>query len=98
MDEYNISDLKALRVIDQSAHYIGTIVDWVLDTHEMRLTRMTVQVDKELQDYLGLKKGFFKSATLDIGTEHVKAIGDNILLGIDREELSNLIYDDEELA
>lgn len=75
----NMSDMYKKEIVTTSGRVLGTL-DGFAVKNDWTVSGLTVKINNDVMADLGLTKPFLGSLRLDVGVNHVKAMGDNIVL------------------
>jgi sporulation protein YlmC with PRC-barrel domain len=83
-----ISTLEDLEVVGADGNLLGWVKGFTFPSvGDWRVTNMSLKMEKESHDELGVKKPFMSSALVDIGVEDIKKVSDNILLNLPQRSM-----------
>ncbi len=83
-----ISTLEDLEVVGTDGNLLGWVKGFTFPSvGDWRVTNVSLKMEKESHDELGVKKPFMSSALVDIGVEDIKKVSDNILLNLPQRSM-----------
>lgn len=96
--DMSVENLRGRHVIDRSGTTLGAIDDLAIDSSNWRVTGLVVTVDREVADRMHLKRPFMGEARVQVGTERIEALGENVLLNVGVNDLAALLQQHEQPA
>lgn len=96
----NLGRMKGRPVIDANGDNVGVVDDVVVDPNSWKVSGFVVTLRREVAQRFQLQAGFLESPRVELGSERIKTVGDNVILNIDltviRESLRrrDATYDD----
>lgn len=92
MDEIDSASLRGRQVIDNKGKNIGSVNDIAIDPSSWRVRGLIVDIEREVAENLHMDKPIFSGKPrLEIGTERVEALGDNVILNVDTDQIAGLL-------
>lgn len=92
MDDFNTSELNGRAVIDNRGTTLGQVADVAIDTSGWRVRGLLVDLEREVADDLHIGKSVFGGKPrLEIGTERIEALGENVILNIDADQIAGYL-------
>jgi sporulation protein YlmC with PRC-barrel domain len=94
--DVNLGRMKGRPVIDSNGDDIGTVEDVVLDPGTWRVSGFLVTLRREVAEALHIpRKGFLDNGPrIEITSDRVLTVGDNVLLNIDRGTIADALHAD----
>lgn len=90
--EFNIGRVKGRPVIDSNGDNVGTIEDVVVEPGTWKVSGFVVNVRREIAESLHLqRKGFLDSPRIEITSDRIRSVGDNVILNIDRTMIAEAL-------
>ena len=96
----NLGRMKGRPVIDANGDNVGVVDDVVVDPSSWKVSGFVVNLKREVAQRFQLQAGFLDSPRVELGSERIKTVGDNVILNIEldviRESLRRreTTYDD----
>lgn len=96
----NLGRMKGRPVIDANGDNVGVVDDVVVDPNSWKVSGFVVNLKREVAQRFQLQAGFLDSPRVELGSERIKTVGDNVILNIEldviRESLRRreTTYDD----
>jgi sporulation protein YlmC with PRC-barrel domain len=85
--QLELSVRERKHVISREGKRVGDLVGVILETRAWTVTGVKVEVDKEMAQYLGIKKKMLKAPMVTITTDQISGIEDVVQLKYDLEAL-----------
>ena len=85
-----LSKMYRKDIMATDGRLLGTL-EGVAVKNDWTVSSLTVKIDNGAVEYLGRKKPFLGALRLDIGVDHITAMGDNIVLNKPLMDLGNLM-------
>ncbi len=82
----NSSELLGRHVIGDEGGRIGEVKDLIVETGSWQVKALDVELFANVADEFGIKK-LLRSTRVPIGVEHVKNVGDHVILKISKAQL-----------
>jgi len=86
----NISELYKKDIMATDGRVLGTL-EGVAIKKDWTVSGLTVKINNDSIKDLGKRKPFLGSLRMDIGTKHIKVMGDNIMLNKSIKDLGELL-------
>jgi sporulation protein YlmC with PRC-barrel domain len=98
--DVNLGQMKGRPVIDSNGDDIGTVEDVVLDPGTWKVSGFLVALRRDVAEKLHLpRKGFLdQGPRIEITSDRIQTVGDNVLLNIDRSTIAEALHADRPLA
>lgn len=93
----NSSQFLGKHVMGEEGWRIGEVKDLVVDTTDWQVKALDVQLFPNVADEFGMKK-LLRTTHIPIDIEHVKAVGDAVILKISKAHLKSMINATEPVA
>ena len=81
----NLGRVKGRPVIDANGDNVGTVDDVVVDPVTWKVSGFVVTLKRDVAQRFQLQAGFMDSPRVEVGSERVKTVGDNVILNIPLE-------------
>ena len=95
---FSIGHVKGRQVIDANGNNVGTVDDVVVDPASWKVSGFIVSLKRDVADRFQLpRKGFLENARIEIGSERVRTVGDNVILNIDASVIGDALREREPL-
>ncbi|MCU0860718.1 MAG: hypothetical protein MUE65_00155 [Methanomassiliicoccales archaeon] len=91
----NFSAIDKKQVMTTDGKNIGTMVGCTVDDANWSVGVLSVELTKEISEFLGAKGGMLKSPIVGVKPSHVGTIGDAVMLNVSLGDLRGQV---EELA
>jgi sporulation protein YlmC with PRC-barrel domain len=78
----NFSSSEKKLVMTTDGKQIGSLVGCIVDNNRWSVSSLTVELTKEVSDFLGTKGSMLKSPVVAITPEHVGTVGDAVMLNV----------------
>ncbi len=87
-----ISDerLRGRTVIGADGRAIGEVVGLIVDSEGWQLAALQVRLRRAISESIGLKKGVFSGATVDVPRQALQSVGDAVILSISLDSLREI--------
>jgi sporulation protein YlmC with PRC-barrel domain len=85
--QLELSVRQRKHVISREGKRVGDLVGLIVETRAWSVTGLQVEVDKEMANFLGIKRQLFKPEMFTIGTDQVSGLEDVVQLKADLEML-----------
>lgn len=82
MRNVNLGRVKGRPVIDANGDNVGTVDDVVVDPGTWKVSGFVVTLRRDVAQRFQLQAGFLESPRVELGSERVKTVGDNVILNI----------------
>ena len=79
----NLGRMKGRPVIDANGDNVGVVDDVVVDPNSWKVSGFVVTLRREVAQRFQLQAGFLESPRVELGSERIKTVGDNVILNID---------------
>jgi sporulation protein YlmC with PRC-barrel domain len=86
----NISEMYKKDIVATDGRILGTL-EGVAVNNDWTVSGLTMKIDKDAFEDLGAKKPFLGTLRLDVGVDHIKAMGDNIVLNKPIKDLGRFL-------
>lgn len=92
-DEFadRIMSIIGLKISDSEGNDIGKVEDLLIDVEEFGKPSLSVTLEKDMLEDLNVKKSFLSKTRVGISMEHVRDIGDVVMLDTTAENLGEII-------
>ena len=88
----DIGDLRGRKVIDNRGATVGEITDLSIDPNAWRVRGVIVEVDRQVADDIHIDKPLFTGRPkLEIATDRIAAMGDNVILNVTTDDIATLL-------
>jgi sporulation protein YlmC with PRC-barrel domain len=94
---FSINDVKGRQVIDANGDNVGTVEDVAIDPQSWKVSGLVVGLRREVAERLDIvgQRGGARwlggGPTVEIRTERIRSVGDNIILNIDRDAIAEAL-------
>lgn len=95
---FSINDVKGRQVIDANGDNVGTVEDVAIDPQTWKVSGLVVALRREVAERLDMGSGnrspkawLGGGPTVEIRTERIRSVGDNIILNIDRDAIAEAL-------
>src|SRR5439155_26321526 len=89
---FNIQSVKGRKVIDSLGNDVGTIEDIVIEPGTWKVSGFLVSLRRDLADKLHVeRRGMLANPRIEIGSERVHTVGDNVILNIATEDIADAL-------
>lgn len=79
----NLGRMKGRPVIDSNGDNVGTVEDVVVDPTSWKVSGFVVTLRREVIQRLGVQKaGLLDQPRVELGSERIQTVGDNVILNI----------------
>lgn len=82
MRNVNLGRVKGRPVIDMNGDNVGTVDDVVVDPNSWKVSGFVVTLRREVAQRFHLQAGFLESPRVEVGSDRVRTVGDNVILNI----------------
>lgn len=79
--------LQGRAVVDATGRLIGEVVEITIDADTWKVDGIRVKLRREAADVIGVHRGTFRAALMDISTDVVQSVGDAVVLRKDAASL-----------
>lgn len=91
-DHIDTADIRGRNVIDNRGKTIGTVEDVSIDPTSWRVRGLVVQVERDVAQDVNLDRPMLTGGPrVEIGTERINALGENIILNLDTDDIASLL-------
>lgn len=80
-------NMRGIKVIAADGHVVGTVGDLLVDTGAWQVKSMQLKLDKGVADELGVPRGRFHAALVNLPIRMIQSVGDNVILTVSAEGL-----------
>jgi len=91
MSEYTLDDIRGRNVIDTRGTTLGEVEDVLFDSNNWQVSGFLVNLRREVADDLHLDKPAFGNARLTISKERVQAMGENVILNVNTDDIATIL-------
>jgi|ERR1051325_8401453 sporulation protein YlmC with PRC-barrel domain len=94
---FSIGDVKGRQVIDANGDNVGTVEDVAIDPASWKVSGLVVSLRRDVAERLAMggskgAKGWLGGGpSVEIRTERIRSVGDNIILNIDRDAIAEAL-------
>ncbi|MFW5904279.1 MAG: PRC-barrel domain-containing protein [Candidatus Saliniplasma sp.] len=88
------SSFMGMEISGNQGNDVGKVEDILIDTESMGILSMMVKINKDILETLDLKKSLLSKTRLGISMEHVKNIGDMIMLDTSIDDMGKIIMEE----
>lgn len=89
--EVNLGRVKGRPVIDANGDNVGTIEDVVIDPTSWKVSGFLVHLKREVAQRFNVHSGFLESPRVEVGSDRVRTIGDNVILNIEMDVIGETL-------
>ena len=86
----NSSELSGRQVIGDEGLRIGEVRDTVVDTANWQVKALDVELFANVAEEFGMKR-LLRSTRVPINIEHVKSVGDHVILKVSKTQLKSIL-------
>lgn len=79
----NLGRMKGRPVIDINGDNVGVVEDVVVDPSSWKVSGFVVTLKREVAQRFRLQSGFLDQPRVELGSERIRTVGDNVILNID---------------
>lgn len=81
---FNIGRMKGRPVIDANGDNVGTVEDVSVDPNSWKVSGLVVTLKRDVAQRFNVASGgFLDQPRLELGSERIRTVGDNVILNID---------------
>ena len=91
----NFSSIERKQVMTTDGKTVGVMVGCIVDNTNWSVTTLTIELSKEVSDFLGAKGTMLKSPMVGINPSRVGTVGDAVMLNVSLSDLKGQV---EEMA
>ncbi len=78
------------QVVASAGWKIGVVKEIVFDERSWRIGALEVELEKSVAEEFEMKK-LLSRTSVEVGVDTVRAVGDHVILGVDKDELRKII-------
>ncbi|MFO7792058.1 MAG: PRC-barrel domain-containing protein [Candidatus Saliniplasma sp.] len=93
-DKEFITSFIGMEVSGSQGNDVGKVDDILIDSKSLGTLSMLVKVNKDILETLDLEKSLLSKTKLGISMEHVKSIGDKIMLDASLDDMGKIIQEE----
>lgn len=79
--------LHGRAVVDATGRVIGEVAEIIIDSNTWKVDAIQVKLRREAADAIGIHRGAFRTALLDISADVIQSVGDAVVLRKDAASL-----------
>ena len=92
MRNVNLGRVKGRPVIDANGDNVGTVDDVAVDPVTWKVSGFVVTLKREVAQKFRLQAGFMDSPRVEVGSDRVKTVGDNVILNIPLDVIQESLH------
>ncbi len=94
-ESYEAGRFRGMEVVDKEGRLLGKVEDILLECKETcsdwKIPSLLLKIDRDMMSILDLKKGFLSAPLISLSMEHVKYVGDVVMLDTSAKGLDDII-------
>jgi sporulation protein YlmC with PRC-barrel domain len=79
--------LRGRAVMDATGRRVGEVAELFIDSDTWTVDAVQVKLRREVADAIGVHRGAFRAAVLEVATEFIQSVGDAVVLRKDAADL-----------
>lgn len=79
--------IRGVKVVAADGQIVGEVADLAVDCRTWQVESVQLKLNKDIADNLGVPRGNFRAATIDLPVRMIQSVGDTVLLSVPTAQL-----------